>query len=117
MKYQGGKSPADLYAWYYDTQACLMFGGTAWGKWNRLFQDEIANHQSPDGRISTRTFQFPYFLNLFKDHPEEIVIAERVGNEAKFHRLLDLPNVEEILQDADLGEVWYTGILGGVPTR
>ncbi|MEO7317982.1 MAG: prenyltransferase/squalene oxidase repeat-containing protein [Chthoniobacteraceae bacterium] len=49
VKYKGGKSPADLYAWYYDTQACLMFGGGAWGKWNRLFQDEIANNQSPGG--------------------------------------------------------------------
>jgi hypothetical protein len=32
---------ADLYAWYYNTQACLMFGGSAWTKWNRMFQDEI----------------------------------------------------------------------------
>lgn len=40
---------ADLYAWYYHTQACLMFGGTAWQKWNRWFQDEIVQNQSPDG--------------------------------------------------------------------
>jgi len=40
---------ADLYAWYYDTQACLMFGGGAWNKWNHMFQDEIADNQSPDG--------------------------------------------------------------------
>lgn len=40
---------ADLYAWYYNTQACLMFGGSAWSKWNRLFQDEIADSQNPDG--------------------------------------------------------------------
>ena len=40
---------ADLYAWYYHTQACLMFGGSAWSKWNRMFQDEIADAQSPDG--------------------------------------------------------------------
>ncbi len=47
VKYKGDK--ADLYAWYYNTQACLMFGGSAWSKWNRLFQDEIADSQSPDG--------------------------------------------------------------------
>jgi hypothetical protein len=47
VKYKGDS--ADLYAWYYDTQACLMFGGSAWSKWNRLFQDEIADNQSPDG--------------------------------------------------------------------
>jgi len=40
---------ADLYAWYYHTQACLMFGGSAWTKWNRWFQDEIVDNQSPDG--------------------------------------------------------------------
>ncbi|MEO7317983.1 MAG: prenyltransferase/squalene oxidase repeat-containing protein [Chthoniobacteraceae bacterium] len=49
VKYKGGKSQADLYAWYYHTQACLMFGGSAWSKWNRMFQDEIADNQSPDG--------------------------------------------------------------------
>jgi hypothetical protein len=40
---------ADLYAWYYHTQAALMFGGNAWQKWNRWFQDEITDSQSPDG--------------------------------------------------------------------
>jgi hypothetical protein len=40
---------ADLYAWYYHTQACLMFGGTAWTKWNGWFQDEICDVQNPDG--------------------------------------------------------------------
>jgi hypothetical protein len=47
VKYKG--PDADLYAWYYNTQACLMFGGSAWSKWNRWFQDEIADSQSPDG--------------------------------------------------------------------
>jgi hypothetical protein len=47
VKYKHEK--ADLYAWYYNTQACLMYGGSAWTKWNRLFQDEIADAQSQDG--------------------------------------------------------------------
>ena len=47
VKYKGEK--ADLYAWYYHTQACLMFGGTAWTKWNRWFQDEIVDAQAADG--------------------------------------------------------------------
>ena len=47
VKYDHDK--ADLYAWYYHTQACLMFGGSAWTKWNRWFQDEIADAQSQDG--------------------------------------------------------------------
>ncbi len=40
---------ANLYAWYYNTQACLMYGGTAWSKWNKMFQDEIATNISSDG--------------------------------------------------------------------
>lgn len=47
VDYQGEE--ADLYAWYYHTQACLMYGGSSWTKWNRLFQDAIADAQSPDG--------------------------------------------------------------------
>lgn len=63
------------------------------------------------------TTHSPYFLDLFKDHPEEIVIAERVDSEAKFERLVDRPDVNEILADAALGEVWYSGVLGGVPAK
>ncbi len=62
------------------------------------------------------TTHSPYFLDLFKDHPEEIVIAQKVGQDAKFERLSDREDIDEILQDANLGEVWYTGILGGVPS-
>jgi hypothetical protein len=40
---------ANLYAWYYHTQACLMFGGSAWTKWNKWFQDEISDNQIHDG--------------------------------------------------------------------
>lgn len=47
VKYTGAN--ANLYAWYYDTQACFMTQGGAWDHWNRAFQDEIVAHQSPDG--------------------------------------------------------------------
>ena len=47
VKYK--EESADLYAWYYHTQACLMFGGEAWTKWNGWFQDEICDAQNPDG--------------------------------------------------------------------
>ncbi len=61
------------------------------------------------------TTHSPYFLDLFRDHPEEVVIAEKTGQGTKFVRLSDLPEVDEILRDSHLGEAWYTGILGGVP--
>ena len=47
VKYRGDS--ADLYAWYYHTQACLMFGGAVWTKWNRWFQDELCAAQNTDG--------------------------------------------------------------------
>src|SRR5262249_17738168 len=61
------------------------------------------------------TTQSPYFLDLYKDHPEEIVIAQKTNDGARFERLSEQPHIMEILWDALLGEVWYSGVLGGVP--
>ena len=47
VKYKGPH--ADLYAWYYHTQACLMFGDPAWTRWNHWFQDELVAAQNADG--------------------------------------------------------------------
>jgi predicted ATPase len=62
------------------------------------------------------TTHSPYLLDLFRDHPEEVVIAEKVGLEAKFKRLSDQPHIDEVLGCASLGEIWYSGVLGGVPS-
>ncbi len=63
------------------------------------------------------TTHSPYMLDLFGDHPEEVVIAQKVEDNVKFQRLSDLPNIEELLGDTPLGEAWYSGILGGVPAE
>ena len=63
------------------------------------------------------TTHSPYFLDLYKDHPEEIVIAQKTSDGAAFERLSDQPDIMEVLDDAPLGEVWYSGILGGVPAE
>jgi predicted ATPase len=57
----------------------------------------------------------PYLLDLFREHPEEIVIAEKTGLESKFSRLSDRTDLKEILGESTLSEVWFSGILGGVP--
>ena len=62
------------------------------------------------------TTHSPYFVDQFKDHPEEIVVANKNGLDVSFERLSDKPHLQEIIQDSSLGEVWYSGILGGVPT-
>jgi hypothetical protein len=63
------------------------------------------------------TTHSPYLLDLYKDHPEEIVVAHKDENGTHFERLSEMPNLEDFLQDAPLGEVWYSGILGGVPAH
>jgi hypothetical protein len=39
----------NLYAWYYDTQACFQAQGSAWDWWNARFQDMLTSQQSADG--------------------------------------------------------------------
>jgi predicted ATPase len=61
------------------------------------------------------TTHSPYLLDLFRDHPEEIVIAQKHGREARFERLADRPDLAELLREGPLGDMWFSGILGGVP--
>jgi predicted ATPase len=61
------------------------------------------------------TTHSPYLVDLFRDYPEDIVIAEKNGLTASFHRLVDMPHAEEILREAHLGDAWFSGVLGGVP--
>jgi predicted ATPase len=61
------------------------------------------------------TSHSPYMLDLHRDHPEEVVIAEKVGSEGTFSRLSAREDLDELLNEATLGEIWYSGVLGGVP--
>ena len=61
------------------------------------------------------TTHSPYLLDLFREHPEEIVISEKRGAAATFSRLGDRADLRELLQDGSLGDLWFSGILGGVP--
>lgn len=61
------------------------------------------------------TTHSPFLLDLFRDHPEEVVVAHKRGTEATFERLSDRADVKEILAGGSLGDLWFSGILGGVP--
>lgn len=61
------------------------------------------------------TTHSPYLLDQFRDHPEEIVLANKSGNVATFERLADRADLRELLGGASLGDLWFSGILGGVP--
>jgi predicted ATPase len=82
----------------------------------RLAYPESFGETRPPVQVVATT-QSPYFLDLFREHPEEIVIAEKQGLEARFVPLNSHPHIDEILADASLGEVWYSGVLGGVPVQ
>lgn len=62
------------------------------------------------------TTHSPFFLDLFKDHPEQVIIAEKnADGTASFKNLSEDKELRDLIGDAPLGEVWYSGILGGVP--
>jgi predicted ATPase len=61
------------------------------------------------------TTHSPYLLDQFRDHPEEVVIAQKHGRSATFERLIDRPDLDELLKEGSLGDMWFSGILGGVP--
>ncbi len=79
------------------------------------YPQDFGESRSPVQVIATT--HSPYMVDLFRDHPEEVVIAEKTGLTARFRRLSDLPDLDEILRDTHLGDAWYTGILGGAPAN
>lgn len=61
------------------------------------------------------TTHSPYLLDLFKEHPEEVVLANKHGRAATFERLSERQDLRELLGESSLGDLWYSGILGGTP--
>lgn len=63
------------------------------------------------------TTHSPYFIDLFREHPEEIVISQKRGRAAHFERLSDRADLPELLREGALGDLWFSGVLGGVPEQ
>lgn len=61
------------------------------------------------------TTHSPYMLDLFRDHPEEVVITEKSGSAARFTRLDECADLNEVLSSGSLGDLWFSGVIGGVP--
>ncbi len=61
------------------------------------------------------TTHSPYLLDLFRDCPEEVILANKQGRAAHFEHLSDRADLRELLGEASLGDLWYSGILGGTP--
>jgi predicted ATPase len=62
------------------------------------------------------TTHSPLLLDEFRDSPESVVVFERDENGTKATRLTDKPEwKEQIFSGQSLGELWYSGLLGGIP--
>lgn len=70
--------------------------------------------ESLPAQILTTTHS-PYLLDLFRDQLEEVIVAQKRGTEATFERLSDREDLRGAIGNASLGDLWYSGILGGVP--
>ncbi len=68
----------------------------------------------PPVQVITTTHS-PYLIDQFREHPEEVVISQKHGRAAHFERLTDRANLPELLREGSLGDIWFSGILGGVP--
>ncbi|HEY2827591.1 MAG TPA: AAA family ATPase, partial [Pirellulales bacterium] len=82
----------------------------------RLSYPESCGEKRPPIQVIATTHS-PYLLDLYRDHPEEIVLAQKEGLEVKFNRLKDVEHFDDILGDSPLSEVWYSGVLGGVAVK
>ena len=85
------------------------------GMYRLAFPDDYGANRQPVQVIATT--HSPYLLDLYKEHPEQIVIAEKTEQGARFERLSERPHIAEILEGAPLGDIWFSGVLGGVPAN
>lgn len=90
----------------------------------RHLQDALYRLSYPESCGETRppiqvlaTTHSPYLLDLYREHPEEIVLAQKEGLEVQMKRLTEIEHYDEILGDAPLSEVWYSGVLGGAAVK
>lgn len=80
----------------------------------RLSYPQDFGEARPPVQVITTTHS-PYLLDLFRDHPEEVVLANKHGRAATFERLSERADLRELLGESNLGDLWYSGILGGTP--
>lgn len=82
----------------------------------RLCYPEEFNDKRPPVQVVATTHS-PAFLDLFRDNPGRIVLAHKTGLEAHFTPLTEYKDLHDILEGSRLGDVWYSGILGGIPSE
>ncbi len=61
------------------------------------------------------TTHSPVLLDEFRDEPESVLIVERDEKGTHVTPLSDRTDVLERVRDVSLGDLWFSGVLGGVP--
>jgi predicted ATPase len=82
----------------------------------RLSYPDSCGEKRPPIQVIATTHS-PYLLDLYREHPEEVVLAQKAGLEVEMKRLTDIGHYQEILGDSPLSEVWYSGVLGGASVK
>ncbi len=82
----------------------------------RLSYPESCGEKRPPIQVIATTHS-PYLLDLYRDHPEEVVLAQKEGLEVEMNRLTDIAHFEDIVGNSSLSDIWYSGVLGGVSVR
>lgn len=80
----------------------------------RLSYPKETGADNPPVQVIATTHS-PYLLDLFRDHPEEVVITEKHGSAARFSRLDECADLQNVLSSGSLGDLWFSGVIGGVP--
>ncbi len=79
------------------------------------YPDAFGEKRKPVQVVATT--HSPYMLDLFSHHPEEVVISAREGVASRFSRLSERKDLADLLEEGTLGDIWYAGVLGGVPPQ
>jgi predicted ATPase len=78
---------------------------------------DMLKHVARRGKQVIVTTHSPELLDEFRDQPESILILDRDASGTRITRLSDHQEWVDEMKDKALGEIWYSGILGGVPSR
>jgi predicted ATPase len=72
---------------------------------------ELLREASEKTQIIVTTHS-PELVSAFSDHPEEVVVCERIGGSTEFRRL-DPEPLAHWLESYSLGDAWRAGEIGG----
>ena len=80
----------------------------------RVCFDLTYNEHSPQIIATTHN---PYLVDQFKDHEEAVIIVEKTNGQTTFTSLADRLKSLGTEEDDPLGQLWFSGFVGGVPKK